>query len=55
MSGTSSGATNGIKIETYWNVNTDDASKALDQLGIKIETYWNVNECIKLSVSFDKD
>ena len=32
-----------IKIETYWNVNTQPLTACLTFRTIKIETYWNVN------------
>ena len=32
-----------IKIETYWNVNTDKQLFKMKNEWIKIETYWNVN------------
>ena len=48
MSGTSSGATNGIKIETYWNVNNIGTVEDNIMKAIKIETYWNVNIAMQL-------
>mgnify|MGYP000569890700 CR=1 FL=1 len=32
-----------IKIETYWNVNSQFLVLSLKFVDIKIETYWNVN------------
>ena len=32
-----------IKIETYWNVNMEEAVEEVQTETIKIETYWNVN------------
>ena len=32
-----------VLIETYWNVNIIDLTKAISVLTVLIETYWNVN------------
>ena len=32
-----------IKVEPYWNVNTQKPVNLLERLIIKVEPYWNVN------------